>query len=279
MGDPTLAVLFVLVAWWSSTGAILWLDRLPRRTFPWSFAAVSVLALLALWGLAASRHGEGPADAWLAFACGLAIWGWNETAFLLGYVTGPRSAPSPPGTSTGRRFLQAVQAILWHELALLASGAAILAVTFDGANRTGMGVFLALWLLRTSAKLNLHLGVPNPGDGLLPDHLRHLASFFSRRAMNPLFPLSITLATLAFARLVDLAVEAPAGSLEATMWTLLATLTALGLLEHWLMVLPVPETALWGWALKGRDHHRRPLRPAPLLPAAEPVGRAPGRTA
>lgn len=279
MGDPTLAVLFVLVAWWSSTGAILWLDRLPRRTFPWSFAAVSVLALLALWGLAASRHGEGPAAAWLAFACGLAIWGWNETAFLLGYVTGPRSAPSPPGTSTGRRFLQAVQAILWHELALLASGAAILAVTFDGANRTGMGVFLALWLLRTSAKLNLHLGVPNPGDGLLPDHLRHLASFFSRRAMNPLFPLSITLATLAFARLVDLAVEAPAGSLEATMWTLLAALTALGLLEHWLMVLPVPETALWGWALKGRDHHRRPLRPAPLLPAAEPVGRAPGRTA
>lgn len=279
MEDPTLAVLFVLVAWWSSTGAILWLDRLPRRTFPWSFAAVSALALLALWGLAASRHGEGPAAAWLAFACGLAIWGWNETAFLLGYLTGPRSAPSPPGTSTGRRFLHAVQAILWHELALLASGAAILAVTFDGANRTGMGVFLALWLLRTSAKLNLHLGVPNPGDGLLPDHLRHLASFFSRRAMNPLFPLSITLATLAFARLVDLAVEAPVGSLEATMWTLLATLTALGLLEHWLMVLPVPETALWGWALKGRDHHRRPLRPAPLLPAAEPVGRAPGRTA
>jgi putative photosynthetic complex assembly protein 2 len=279
LGEPILAVLFVLVAWWSSTGAILWLDRLPRRTFPWSFAAVSALALLALVGLAASRDGEGPAAAYLAFACGLAIWGWNETAFLLGYLTGPRSEPSPPGTSTGRRFLHAVQAILWHELALLASGAAILAVTVDGTNRTGLWVFVALWLLRTSAKLNLHLGVPNPGDGLLPDHLRHLASFFARKAMNPLFPVSITLATLALARLAGLAVEAPAESLEATMWTLLATLTALGLLEHWLLVLPVPETALWGWVLEGRDHHRRPLAPAPLLPAGEPVGRAPGRTA
>lgn len=279
MGDPTLAVLFVLAAWWSSTGAILWLDRLPRRTFPWSFALVSVLALGALWGLCASRSGEGPAEAWLAFACGLVIWGWNETAFLLGYLTGPRSEPSPPGTSTGRRFLHAVQAILWHELALLASGAIVLALVWGGSNPTGLWVLVLLWLLRTSAKLNLHLGVPNPGDGLLPDHLRHLASFFARRPMNPLFPLSITLATLALARLVDLAVEAPAGSLEGTMWTLLATLAALGLLEHWLMVLPVPETALWGWALKGRDHHHRPLAPAPLLPATEPVGRARGRTA
>jgi putative photosynthetic complex assembly protein 2 len=279
LGEPTLAVLFVLFAWWSSTGAILWLDRLPRRTFPWSFAIVSVLALLALSGLASSRNEEGPAAAWLAFACGLAIWGWNETAFLLGYLTGPRGEPSPPGTSTGRRFLHAVQAILWHELALLASGAAILAVTADGSNRTGLWVFVLLWLMRTSAKLNLHLGVPNPGDALLPDHLRHLASFFSRRTMNPLFPVSITLATLGLAWLTGRAVEAPAGSLEATAFTLLATLSALGLLEHWLMVLPVPETALWGWALGGRDHHRRPLGPAALLPSTEPVGRARGRTA
>lgn len=279
MGEPTLGVLFVLVAWWFSTGAILWLDRLPRRTFPWSLAAVSALALLALSGLAASRDGEGPAAAYLAFACGLLIWGWNETAFLLGYVTGPRSEPSPPGTSTGRRFLHAVQAILWHELALLASGAAILAVTFGGTNLTGLWVFVLLWLMRTSAKLNLHLGVPNPGDTLLPDHLRHLASFFSRRAMNPLFPVSITLATLALAWLTGLAIEAPAESLEATALVLLATLLALGLLEHWLMVLPVPETALWSWALRGRDPHHRPIESAPLLPAAEPVGSARGRTA
>lgn len=279
MGDPTVTVLFVLIAWWFSTGTILWLDRLPQRTFPWSLAAISGLALLAFLGLAASRDAEGPAAAYLAFACGLMVWGWNEAAFLLGYVTGPRSQPSPAGTSTGRRFLHAVQAILWHELALLASGAAILAVTIGGTNPTGLWVFVLLWLMRTSAKLNLHLGVPNPGDGLLPDHLRHLASFFSRRAMNPLFPVSVTLATLALGGLVDLAIQAPAESLEATMWTLLAALAALGLLEHWLMVLPVPETALWGWALKGRDHHRRPRASVPLLSAAEPVARARGRTA
>lgn len=279
MGDPTFAVLFVLVAWWFSTGAILWLDRLPRRTFPWSLAAVSGLAVLALLGLAASRDSDGPAAAYIAFACGLLVWGWNETAFLLGYVTGPRSEPSPAGTSTGRRFLHALEAIVWHELALLASGAAIFALTSGGTNATGLWVFVLLWLMRTSAKLNLHLGVPNPGDGLLPEHLRHLASFFSRRAMNPIFPVSVTLATLMLAWLVGLAIEAPAGSREATAFTLLATLLALGLLEHWLMVLPVPETALWGWALKGRDRHHRPSTPAPLLPAGEPVSRARGRTA
>lgn len=276
MADPTLAVLFVLATWWSSTGAILWLDRLPRRTFPWSLAAVSVLALLAFAGLAMGRDEEGPAAAYLAFACGLVIWGWNETAFLLGYVTGPRSEPSPPGSSTGRRFLHAVQAILWHELALLASGAAILAIVWDGANRTGLWVFVLLWVLRTSAKLNLHLGVPNPGDGLLPDHLRHLASFFSRRAMNPLFPVSVTLATLALAQLVGLAAAAPEGSLEATAWSLLATLLALGLLEHWLMVLPISETALWGWVLRATGS---PGPPSSLAAHGDPVIRAQRRAA
>lgn len=279
MGEPALAVLYATLLWWLSTALILRLDRLSRRTFRWSLAGTTLLALAALAGLAWSRDADGPAAAYLAFTCGLMVWGWNEVAFLLGYLTGPRLEASPPGSGPGRRFLHAVQAILWHELALLASGAIVLALVWGGSNPTGLWVLVLLWLMRTSAKLNLHLGVPNPGDGLLPDHLRHLASFFARRPMNPLFPLSITVATLALARLVDLAVEAPAGSLEATMWTLLATLTALGLLEHWLMILPVPETALWGWALKGRDHHHRPLAPAPLLPATEPVGRARGRTA
>ncbi len=278
MAEPTLAVLFVLVTWWASTGAILWLDRLPRWTFPWSFAAVSVLALAALAGLVASRDGAGPAAAYLAFTCGLVIWGWNETAFLLGYLTGPRRAPSPLGTSTGRRFLHALQAILWHELALLASGGLVLLVTLDAPNRTGLWVFVLLWAMRTSAKLNLHLGVPNPGEGLLPDHLRHLASFFSRRPMTPLFPISVTLATLALAQLVALALAAEAGGLEATMWTLLAALLALGLLEHWLMVLPVAERALWGWALRREDRDPR-LAPRPLLAPAEPVTRARRRAA
>jgi putative photosynthetic complex assembly protein 2 len=274
VGEPVLAVLYAAALWWLSTGLILRLDRLPRRTFRWSLAGASLLALAALAGLAWSRDADGPAAAYLAFTCGLVVWGWNETAFLLGYLTGPRVQASPPGSGPGRRFLHAVQAILWHELALLASGGIVLVLVWGGSNPTGLWVLVLLWLLRTSAKLNLHLGVPNPGDELLPDHLRHLASFFARRPMNGLFPVSVTLATLALAHLVGLAVAAPEQSLEAVATSLLAALLALGLLEHWLMVLPIPETALWGWALG-----ERPPASTPLLSRGHAVTRAQRRAA
>jgi putative photosynthetic complex assembly protein 2 len=34
-------------------------------------------------------------------------------------------------------------------------------------------------------------------------------------------------------------------------FTLLTTLSALALLEHWLMVLPLPDAKLWRWMLPG----------------------------
>jgi putative photosynthetic complex assembly protein 2 len=36
---------------------------------------------------------------------------------------------------------------------------------------------------------------------------------------------------------------------------MLATLCALAMLEHWLMVLPLPSDALWRWSLEGREAH------------------------
>lgn len=273
--EPVLALLYATGLWWLSTSLILWLDRLPRRTFRWSLGGASLLALAALWGLVATRDATDPVAIYAAFTCGIVVWGWNEAAFLLGFLTGPRVAASPPDSGPGRRFVHAVQAILWHELALLASGAVVLAAVWGGANQTGLWVFVLLWLLRTSAKLNLHLGVPNPGDMLLPDHLRHLASFFARRPMNALFPLSITLATLALAHLASIAAAAPAGSLESVATSLLAALLALGLLEHWLMVLPVRETALWGWALRDGA----PVPASSLVSPRDPVTRAQRRAA
>jgi hypothetical protein len=38
----------------------------------------------------------------------------------------------------------------------------------------------------------------------------------------------------------------------AVGFTLLGTLAALGALEHALMVLPLPATALWGWGFRSR---------------------------
>jgi putative photosynthetic complex assembly protein 2 len=86
----------------------------------------------------------------------------------------------------------------------------------------------------------------------LPDHLRYLESFFARRPMNLLFPVSV-LAGVVGVVLLALAAMDPAASRHETIgFTLLATLVALGLLEHVFMVLPVPADGLWKWSLGSR---------------------------
>ena len=52
-----------LLIWWASTGVILYLDGLPRRTFVWSLAGATALLLVALWGVAATRGETSAASA------------------------------------------------------------------------------------------------------------------------------------------------------------------------------------------------------------------------
>lgn len=248
-GFPVLCVLFL---WWSSTGLILYLDGLPRSSFRWTMLGATILALAALAGLWATKDEATVAGAYAAFACGLALWGWHETSFLLGFVTGPRRTPCPEGSTGWRRFGHATEAVLHHELAIAATAAAVAALTWGGANQVGTWTFLALWLMRLSAKLNLFLGVPNLAEELLPPHLRYLRSFFDRKPMNPLFPVSVTAATAATLLLAQAASVDEASAFEAAAFTFLAALMALAVLEHWFLVLPLPETALWGWALRAR---------------------------
>jgi putative photosynthetic complex assembly protein 2 len=128
----------------------------------------------------------------------------------------------------------------------------VLALVAGGANRTGAWTFAVLWVMRLSAKLNLFLGVPNSGEELLPDHLGHLKRFLAKRPMNLLFPISITGATLATLHWIRLARAPLASEADTASASLLATLTGLALLEHWLLVIPLPTHALWGWSLRGR---------------------------
>ena len=50
--------------------------------------------------------------------------------------------------------------------------------------------------MHQSAKLNMFFGVPNLGEEMLPEHLRYLASFMTRRPMNMFFPVSVTVSTI-----------------------------------------------------------------------------------
>ena len=77
-----------------------------------------------LFGLAFSANDTSIAGAYTAFTCTILLWGAQEIAFLAGWLTGPRPQPCPAGASGWRRLGFALQAILYHELALLTCGAA-----------------------------------------------------------------------------------------------------------------------------------------------------------
>lgn len=257
--DYALPIAATAFAWWGATGLIAFLDGLPRRTFPTSLAGATAVLIASLYGLWATRADATVAGAYLAFACGLGVWAWLEISFLMGFVTGPRKHACPLGCAGRRHFGHAVEAILWHELAILGAAVLVVALSWHGANRFGALAFLLLWAMRTSAKLNMFLGVRNLGEAFLPDHLRYLTGFFRRRTMNLLFPVSITAGTAVAAYFVRTALGTP-DEATAVGHTLLATLAALGVLEHWLLVLPLPGDALWRWSLEGRAARERALR-------------------
>jgi putative photosynthetic complex assembly protein 2 len=169
----------------------------------------------------------------------------------MGYITGTRDAPCPANATEPQRFMFATQAIIYHELALIATGLVIAAFTWGSANQVGALTYFILWAMRLSAKLNLFLGVRNLYEKFLPDHLKHLESYFKKSAMNLLFPVSVTAASIVAAILWNNAIS-NTNAFDITRDTLLATLLTLAVIEHWFLVLPVPAEAMWNWALGGR---------------------------
>ncbi len=243
------AVLFTVFVWWFSTGAILWLDRLPKGTYRWSLLATTVVAAASLWGVHASRSAATPAGALCAFSCALGVWAWHETTFLMGLVTGPRTARCPPEARGWRRFTLAAATLIYHELALALTAGLILAMTWGAANPVAFFTFVVLLVSRLSAKFNIFLGVPNFTEEFFPDHLRYLTSYLRKSPMNALFPVSIAAGAVVAGTQAHLALGAEASAYVVTASSLLFALTALALLEHAFMVLPLPDAALWRWAM------------------------------
>jgi putative photosynthetic complex assembly protein 2 len=262
MLDLALPVLFTVFIWWFSTGLVLLLDNLPHTTFRWSVLVSSLLALGALVGLAHTAGQSGVAGAYCAFTCALLVWGWHELTFLTGWLTGPRRQASTPGCSGWPRFAEAVAAILWHELAIMASGLAILAITWGAPNQVGNWTFLVLWAMRTSAKLNLFYGVRNLSEEFLPTHLAYMGSYFRRRPMNLFFPWAMVAASGVLAWVVLRAIDPTVTATAQTGLILVATMLAMGIVEHWLLVLPLQSTALWRWAMRQREARTSLVPPA-----------------
>lgn len=258
-------VAFALFVWWFSTGLIIVLDNLPRRTFAWSMLAMSGVAGYALYRLSYASADVSVSGATTAFTCGLMVWGWQEMSFLMGFVTGPRRTACDGSCTLGAHFGHGVQAVIHHELAIIAGFMAIVALSWGGANQVGTWTYAILWGMRVSAKLNLFLGVRNLNESFLPEHLRYLGSFFRVRDMNLLFPVSVTLGMILSIVLVQRA--AVADPFTATAYAIAATMAILGVVEHWAMILPVPFAALWNW----RPSRKPALPEVVLYECAEPA--------
>jgi putative photosynthetic complex assembly protein 2 len=243
---------YAVLVWWFTTGVILFLDGLPKSTFRWSMAGASAVLLGAGYLVRVSALDPTSRGAYVAFTAAVLVWGWLEMSFLMGFVTGPRKHGCADRCSGWRHFVHAAQAIIYNEIAILIGGAAIFGATYLAPNRVALWTYAILWAMRLSAKLNLFFGVPNLGEKFLPPHLQYLRTFFHKRSMNFLFPLSISVATLVAGSLIQKYLGAST-AFESTGYALVSSLLALAVLEHWFMVLPLPSERLWHWAMPQRS--------------------------
>ncbi len=256
MGSAWIAGAFALFVWWFSTGAILVAvrraDRHGRRAHKMlTLAALPVLGA-GIAGIYLTRGMDDVAGVYLAFLSALAIWGWIELAFLTGLITGPNPAPCPEDTPEWERFIRAWGTLAYSEMLLAASLIWIMVLCWQADNTFGMWTFLILFFARISAKLNLFFGVPNINVEFLPKPLAHLPSHFRRARMNWVFPVSITALCFALGCFLERLISAPDAT-TGVGFALLAALTGLAMVEHWVMVLPIPDAKLWRWLLPDQD--------------------------
>lgn len=246
------AFLAAVLLWWFSTGAILVAVRLAERGGERAglWATVMGLPLLGVgaWAFLETLPDTSLSGVYGAFLGVLALWGWVELSFLTGTVTGPHPKPCPPNAPGVERFFRAWATIAYHEIVLTVLFAFVVLASLGAENMVGCYTYLILYFARVSAKLNLFLGVRHINTEFLPRHMEHLGSHFRIARMNWLFPISVTLLTLALACWLERLFVA-ASPVEQTGFALLAGLTALALLEHWLLILPLPDAKLWRWML------------------------------
>lgn len=248
-------VLFVILLWWFSTGAVLWLSMRPRHKLPLGLLSITIVAAI---GFASATIAANSAQTWapyVGFASALAIWAWVEFTFLTGLITGPRTKTCPQNISEPVRFRLAFRTISRHEFALLIALLAVFLITYAGTDHTAVLTFLTLWVMRVSAKLTIFSGVPAFSKEIMPESIRHLHSYFREDRIGPVFWFSTLVCTL----LLCGALYALAFGLvppdRVAQAVLLTTLVALAAFEHWMMVLPFEETALWKWAISSNSRN------------------------
>lgn len=244
-------LLFATILWFVATGFVLWLDRLPKDTWPVSIVGATVASGFAMAGILMTAPMTGSGAAYVAFACALVLWGWHELSFLMGFVTGPNRAACPDDAAGWRRFRLAAATLIHHEVAMFVTILVIAGATWGEPNQTATLTFLLLFVMRLSAKLNIFAGVPHLSTEMMPDHMRYLASYFRIRPPRLFFALSLLVIAVIAAWLGNAALAAEGGL--ATGYALAFALVLLAFIEHGFLVVPWQDTAMFRWAIRKTD--------------------------
>lgn len=251
--DYLAPIVFVVVLWWSSTIVLLYRCGLPRETFSSTLIGTAVAAIVGIGLIWLGSVEQAVFGAYVSFAGALMIWGFHETSYLLGFITGPRPAACPEGAGIAMRFKYGVRASLYHELAIVLTAVLIAALSWQSDTRTGLYTFVILWLMRWSVKLNIFLGVRNLHHEFWPNHLQYLRSYARTRMMNAWFPCVFAAAVMIGYLLFSTATGAETQAAERTSAMLLLTILSLATLEHVLLMLPVPDAVLWRAGTRSRE--------------------------
>jgi len=266
-------ILFVVFTWWFSTGVVLLFasrENAALSSRQMHLAAMLALGAAGLAGVAvtANPHMLSGIDlprnsmAYTAFLSALFVWTPIEYTFLTGLLTGPRVLHCPPGTSDRERFGYAFQALSHHEYALAGALVVIGLITIPTGNIAAFATFLVLWLMRLSAKFTLFSGAPRFAIDMMPKKIAYLQSYIRHDRIGPFFWVAMPVITAAFIGSV-LFLSLSSLSLEfKTLGIMLTTLLGLGVLEHWFMILPVADSALWRWALPGTGKNTKSMKRA-----------------
>lgn len=263
LSSPWIAALVALFVWWFSTGAILFAvrraDQGGSHARLWACLMTLPFLVLGAAGFIDTLGDKSIAGVYVAFLSALALWGWIELTFLTGTITGPSSSGALAGVPEWERFTRAWGTVAYHELLLAAVMIALIILAWTADNQFGMWTFAVLFVARISAKLNLYLGVRKVNVEFIPEPLNHLPSHFRTARMNWLFPISITGLSFSAACWLERVWTADTPA-DTVGFALLSALTALALLEHWFMVLPLPDEKLWRWMLPERPEPAQATR-------------------
>lgn len=247
MGEPLVIIATASFVWWFTTGLVLYLNRRPRHTFALSLAGSIIILLASLIAAFWIKDDTSIGGAYLGFAAAIGAWAFVELSFYLGFITGPRKHTCAEGCAGWRHFGHALSVSLYHELLIISIMVILAVITAGAENKLVLWVFLTLWVMHESARLNVLLGVRNVSADWVPAHLPFLKSFLKQRPMNAFFPISQAFAIPTLILLIEAAITAHNQSFQFVSMIFLSSLLGLAIIEHWFLVLPIPLSGLWRW--------------------------------